>query len=144
MSTAKDGDSVTFHYTGTLSDGTQFDSSIGRDPMGATLGQGHLIPGFESALVGMEVGDSQTFTIPADQAYGERKPDLIQIIELESFPDNGASVDIGQTYEMTTHTGQPLPVTIMAVEEDKVTVDANHPLAGQDLTFDLELVGIED
>lgn len=144
MSTAKDGDSVTFHYTGTLSDGTQFDSSIGRDPMAATLGQGQLIPGFETAMVGMEVGDSQTFTIPADEAYGERKAELVQTLDLDGFPDGGAAVDIGQTYEMTTHTGQPLPVTVMAIEENEVTVDANHPLAGQDLTFDLELVGIED
>ncbi|MBT4739873.1 MAG: peptidylprolyl isomerase [Rhodospirillaceae bacterium] len=143
MSTAKDGDSVTFHYTGTLSDGTQFDSSIGSDPMGATLGEGRLIPGFEAALVGMAIGESQTFTVPADEAYGERNQDMVQTLELESFPDGGASIEIGQTYEMTTHTGQPLPMTVMAIEENEVIVDANHPLAGQDLTFDLELVGIE-
>jgi peptidylprolyl isomerase len=144
MSTAKDGDDVTFHYTGTLSDGTQFDSSIGSDPMGAKLGEGNLIPGFEAALIGMTVGDSQTFTIPADEAYGERKTDLVQTMDLDSFPEGGASVDIGQNYEMMTHTGQPLQVTVTAIEENEVTIDANHPLAGKDLTFDLELVGIED
>lgn len=143
MSTAKDGDSVTFHYTGTLSDGTQFDSSIGSDPMGATLGSAQLIPGFEAALVGMEVGESRTFTVTADEAYGERKPDLVQTLDLDMFPEGGATVEVGQTYEMTTHTGQPLPVTITAIDENEVIVDANHPLAGQDLTFDLELVGIE-
>ncbi|MDG2244391.1 MAG: peptidylprolyl isomerase [Rhodospirillaceae bacterium] len=143
MGTAKDGDSVTFHYTGTLSDGTQFDSSIGSDPMGATLGSAQLIKGFEAALVGMEVGESRTFTVTADEAYGERKPDLVQTLDVDMFPESGASIEVGQTYEMTTHTGQPLPVTITAIEKNEVIVDANHPLAGQDLTFDLELVGIE-
>jgi FKBP-type peptidyl-prolyl cis-trans isomerase 2 len=143
MSTAKDGDTVTFHYTGTLSDGTQFDSSVGADPMSATLGEGRLIPGFESALVGMTVGDSQKFTIPADEAYGERKSELVQTLDLTMFPEEGAAVEVGQTYEMMMQSGQPVPVTIVAVEEEEVTVDANHPLAGQDLTFELELVGIE-
>ncbi|MDE0799150.1 MAG: peptidylprolyl isomerase [Rhodospirillaceae bacterium] len=144
MSKAKDGDNVTFHYTGTLSDGTQFDSSIGSDPMGAKLGEGNLIPGFESALIGMTVGDSQTFTIPANQAYGERKADLVQTMDLDSFPEGGASIDIGQAYEMMTHDGQPVQVTVTAIEESEVTIDGNHQLAGQDLTFDLELMRIED
>lgn len=143
MSTAKDGDTVTFHYTGTLSDGTQFDSSVGSDPMSAQLGEGRLIPGFESALVGMTVGDSQTFTVPADEAYGERRSDLVQTLELSAFPDEGAAVEVGQTYEMMMQSGQPLPVTIVAIEDEEVTIDANHPLAGQDLTFELELVGID-
>ncbi|MEQ8734475.1 MAG: peptidylprolyl isomerase [Rhodospirillaceae bacterium] len=143
MTTAKTGDSVTFHYTGTLSDGTEFDSSIGGDPMGANLGEGQLIPGFESALVGMAAGDSKTVTLPADEAYGERNADLVQTLDREMFPENGAHVDVGQTYEMMTQSGQPMPVTVTAVEDAEVTIDANHPLAGQDLTFDLELVGIE-
>lgn len=143
MSTAKDGDSVTFHYTGTLADGTQFDSSVGRDPMSANLGEGQLIPGFESALVGMTVGESQSFTIPAADAYGERKQELVQTMEISMFPDDGKDVEVGQTYEMVTQSGQPMPVAVVAVEDDEVTIDANHPLAGQDLTFDLELVGIE-
>ncbi|MEQ8509296.1 MAG: peptidylprolyl isomerase [Rhodospirillaceae bacterium] len=143
MTTAKTGDSVTFHYTGTLADGTEFDSSIGGDPMGANLGEGQLIPGFESALVGMAAGDSKTVTLPADEAYGERNADLVQTLDREMFPENGAHVDVGQTYEMMTESGQPMPVTVTAVEDAEVTIDANHPLAGQDLTFDLELVGIE-
>lgn len=143
MSTAKDGDSVTFHYTGTLEDGTEFDSSIGGDPMGANLGEGQLIPGFESALVGMAPGDSKTVTLPPEEAYGERKAELVQTLDREAFPENGVHVDVGQTYEMMTQSGQPMPVTITAVEDNEVTIDANHPLAGQALTFDLELVGIE-
>jgi peptidylprolyl isomerase len=143
MTTAKTGDSVTFHYTGSLSDGTEFDSSIGGDPMGANLGEGQLIPGFESALVGMAAGESKTVTLPADEAYGERNADLVQTLDREMFPENGVNVDVGQTYEMMTQSGQPMPVTVTAVEEAEVTIDANHPLAGQDLTFDLELVGIE-
>ena len=143
MTTAKTGDSVTFHYTGTLADGTEFDSSIGGDPMGANLGEGQLIPGFESALVGMAAGDSKTVTLPADEAYGDRNPELVQTIDREVFPENGVNVDVGQTYEMMTESGHPMPVTVTAVEDAEVTIDANHPLAGQDLTFDLELVGIE-
>ncbi len=143
MTTAKTGDSVTFHYTGTLADGTEFDSSIGGDPMGANLGEGQLIPGFESALVGMAAGDSKTVTLPADEAYGDRNPELVQTVDREVFPENGVNVDVGQTYEMMTQSGQPMPVTVTAVEDAEVTIDANHPLAGQDLTFDLELVGIE-
>ena len=110
--------------------------------MGAKLGEGNLIPGFEAALFGMTVGDSQTFTIPADEAYGERKTDLVQTMDLDSFPEGGASVDIGQNYEMMTHTGQPLQVTVTAIEENEVTIDANHPLAGKDLTFDIKVVAI--
>ena len=143
MSTAKTGDSVAFRYTGTLSDGTQFDTSIGGDPMGANLGEGQLIPGFEAALVGMAEGDSKTIILPADEAYGERNPELVQVVDLDMFPEGGATVEIGQTYEMMGAAGQPLPVTVAAIEDNEVTVDANHPLAGQELTFDLELVGIE-
>ena len=143
MTTAITGDSVSFHDSGTLADGTEFDSSIGGDPMGANLGEGQLIPGFESALVGMAAGDSKTVTLPADEAYGERNADLVQTLDREMFPENGAHVDVGQTYEMMTESGQPMPVTVTAVEDAEVTIDANHPLAGQDLTFDLELVGIE-
>ena len=143
MTTAKTGDSVTFHYTGTLADGTEFDSSIGGDPMGANLGEGQLSAGFEAVLVGRAAGDSKTVTLPADEAYGERNADLVQTLDREMFPENGAHVDVGQTYEMMTESGQPMPVTVTAVEDAEVTIDANHPLAGQDLTFDLELVGIE-
>ena len=142
MSEAKSGDTVSFHYTGTLSDGTTFDSSEGSDPLEAKLGEGNLIAGFESALMGMAVGDSKSFTVVADEAYGERRAELVQVLEMDSFPE-GATVEIGQRYEMVNHKGNPMPVTVVAIEEEDVTVDANHPLAGQDLTFDLELVEIQ-
>ena len=142
MSVAKTGDTVSFHYTGTLSDGTTFDSSVGSDPMEAKLGEGMLIPGFEAALVGMAVGDEKSFTVTADEAYGERQPELVQVLERRMFPD-GDTVEVGQMYEITNHKGQPMPVTIVAIEDDDVTIDANHPLAGQGLTFALELVGIQ-
>lgn len=142
MSVATTGNTVTFHYTGTLSDGTTFDSSQGSDPMAATLGQGQLIPGFESALMGMASGEIKTFTVGADEAYGQRRPDLVQVIELDLFPED-SSVEVGQRYEMVNHKGDPMPVTVVAIEEDQVTIDANHPLAGQDLTFELEVVEIQ-
>ncbi len=110
--------------------------------MEAKLGEGLLIPGFESALVGMAVGEEKSFTVIADEAYGQRQPDLVQVLERGMFPD-GDAVEVGQMYELMNHKGQPMPVTIVAIEEDDVTVDANHPLAGQDLTFALELVGID-
>lgn len=142
MSEAKSGDTVNFHYTGTLSDGSEFDSSVGRDPMEAKLGEGRLIPGFEKALEGMAQGDSKTVTIPADEAYGERRAELVQVLELSAFPE-GAEVEVGQMYEMMNHKGDPMPVTVVAIEAEEVTIDANHPLAGQDLTFALELVEIQ-
>ena len=142
MSAAKSGDTVSFHYTGTLSDGSTFDSSVGSDPMEAKLGDGLLIPGFEAALVGMAVGDEKSFAVAADEAYGERRPDLVQVLERGVFPD-GTAVEVGQMYELMNHKGDPMPVTVVAIEEDEVTIDANHPLAGQDLTFALELIGID-
>ena len=141
MTAAKTGDKVSFHYTGTLSDGSMFDSSTGPDLMEATLGQGLLIPCFESALVGMTVGEEKSFTVVADEAYGERRADLVQVLERSMFPD-GNSIEVGQVYELLNHKDEPMPVTIVAIEENEVTIDANHPLAGQDLTFALELVEI--
>ncbi len=142
MSAVKSGDMVSFHYTGTLSDGSTFDSSVGSDPMEAKLGEGLLIPGFEAALVGMTVGNEKSFTVTADDAYGERRPDLVQVLERGMFSD-GTAVEVGQMYELMNHKGEPMPVMVVAIEEEEVTIDANHPLAGQDLTFALEVVGIE-
>ena len=142
MSAVRIGDTVTFHYTGMLSDGSTFDSSIGRDPMGAKLGEGHLIPGFENALLGMKAGDSKSFTITAAEAYGERQAELVQVFESRAFPE-GTEIEVGQVYEMVNHKGDPMPFTVVAIEEENVTVDANHRLAGQDLTFSLELIEIQ-
>jgi len=133
---AKSGDTVKVNYTGRLADGTVFDTSIGGEPLEFTLGEGRLIPGFEQAVTGMQVGESKTVTIPVDKAYGPRRDDLI----VEIGRDN-LSPDIKPEVGMQLQGSQRV-VTIIKVSESTVTIDANHPLAGQDLTFDIELVEI--
>lgn len=133
---AKSGDTVKVHYTGKLADGTVFDSSVGSEPYEFTLGQGQTISGFEQAVIGMKVGETKTVTIPVDEAYGPRRDDLI----VESGRDR-LSPDINPEVGMQLTSGQGT-VTIIEVSETTVKIDANHPLAGQDLTFDIELVEI--
>lgn len=142
MTQAKQGDTVAIHYTGTLSDGTEFDSSRDRDPLVFTLGEGQVIPGFEEAVMGMQPGDDKTTTIPADQAYGERRQELVLEVDRDQLPPNLA-LEVGQQYQMGQPDGQVVIVTVRDVTPDVVTFDANHPLAGQDLIFDLHLVSIE-
>ena len=141
MTEAKNNDTVQVHYTGKLDDGTVFDSSQGRDPLQFTLGTGQVIPGFEDAVVGMGVGDTKTVRIPPDQAYGERRDDLVLDVALEQFPPD-ATPEIGQQYQLRTQSGQPVPATVAEVNDTHAKLDANHPLAGQALNFDLELVAI--
>lgn len=142
MSTVKDGDTVKVHYTGKLNDGSVFDSSEDREPLEFTLGQGQLIPGFEEAVNGMEQGESTTVTIPSDEAYGERRDDLELEVAKDELPDN-IEPEVGMQLQMQQQeSGQAVPVKITNVEDDKVTLDANHPLAGKDLTFDIEVVEI--
>ncbi len=137
---AKTGDTVKVHYTGTLADGTEFDTSVGNEPMEFTIGEGQLIAGFEQAVIGMQVGESKTITIPADQAYGQRSDDMIFEIGRDELP---ASIDpeVGMQLQQTQG-GSVSVVTIIEVTETTVKIDANHPLAGQDLTFNIELVEI--
>jgi peptidylprolyl isomerase len=142
MAQAKSGDTVAVHYTGTLADGTVFDSSRGREPLSFTLGGGQVIPGFEEAVMGLSPGESRTTTIPSDQAYGEHQPDLVFAVDRDQLPP-GMSPEVGEQYQMRQGDGQVMVVTVQEVEPGHVTFDANHPLAGQDLTFDLELVSIE-
>ncbi len=141
MSTAKAGDTVKVHYTGTLTDGTVFDSSKGREPLEFTLGEQRVIPGFENAVLGMAPGDTKKETIPAEQAYGLHREEMLLEVERAQIPEN-ITPEIGLQLQMTTSNGQQVPVKITEVHDDKVRLDANHPLAGQDLTFDLELVEI--
>lgn len=138
---AQSGDTVRVHYTGKLDDGTVFDSSRGRDPLEFTLGEGRVIPGFETAVSGLEPGASRTVTIPVDQAYGQKRDDLMLQVPRAQFPPN-IDPQVGQQLQMHQGQGQPLIVTVTAVSDETVTLDANHPLAGKDLTFDLELVEI--
>ena len=137
---AETGDTVKVHYTGTLNNGTVFDTSIGREPLEFTIGQGQLISGFEQAVIGMKVGESKTINIPAAQAYGLHYDDLVLIMERSQLPDN---IEVGQQLQMTQANGSVVVITIVDVSEETATVDANHPLAGQDLIFEIELVEIE-
>ncbi|MEE4238162.1 MAG: peptidylprolyl isomerase [Anderseniella sp.] len=141
MTQVKTGDTVRIHYTGTLNDGTQFDSSAGRDPLQFEVGSGQIIPGLDREIPGMTVGDKKTVNIPAAEAYGEVNPQMQQSIPRAQIPAE-IPLEIGARLQMQTPEGQVIPVTVAAVDEQAVTLDANHPLAGKDLTFDIELVSI--
>lgn len=141
MTQAKAGDNVKVHYTGKLDDGTVFDSSAEREPLEFSLGSGNVIPGFEEAIVGMTPGESKTATIPAEQAYGPRRDELAIAVEKEQIPTD-LSVEVGQQLQISQNNGQVIPVIVTDVSDSKVTLDANHPLAGQQLTFDIELVEV--
>lgn len=134
-----DGSTVKVHYTGTLNDGTVFDSSKEREPLEFTIGEGRVIPGFEAAVKDMEIGQCKTVTIPADEAYGQYREDLLVPVEKCHLPQ-GMEPEVGQKLQMQKANGQMSVVTVAEVDEDKITIDANHPLAGKDLTFELELV----
>jgi peptidylprolyl isomerase len=140
MSKAKSGDTVRIHYTGKLDDGTVFDSSRGREPLEFTIGTQQVIPGFENAVVGMEAGEVKTVRIPVDEAYGDRRNELVLEVSRDQFPDH-IEPRVGQQLQLSQD-GQLAVVTIADVAGDVVILDANHPLAGKDLTFELELVGI--
>jgi peptidylprolyl isomerase len=140
MESAKRGQTVRVHYTGTLEDGTVFDSSHGGEPLEFTLGSGQVIPGFDEAVDGMRVGEAKSVTIPADEAYGPHREELLLAIERDQLPDEMAP-EVGQTLQMSDGR-QTFPVTIREVGTDQVVLDANHPLAGKDLTFDLTLVEV--
>lgn len=135
----KTGDTVRVHYRGTLSDGTEFDSSAGREPLEFEVGSGQVIPGFDAAVVALEPGDKVTVTIPAVDAYGEPQPEGLQKFPLTAFP---SVPEVGWAVELGGPNGERIPATIAGVEGDEVTLDFNHPLAGQDLTFEIELVEV--
>jgi len=141
MAQAKRGDTVHIHYTGRLEDGTVFDTSKERDPLSFTLGEGQVIPGFEAAVSGMDEGESKTTTIPSDDAYGPRRDELELSMPRSRFPD-GLDPEVGQQLQMKTDEGQVFQVTVTGTTDEAVELDANHPLAGRDLTFDIELVKV--
>lgn len=138
---ATTGDTVLFHYTGSLRDGTVFDSSSGRDPLRVTLGSGQVIRGVDDALTGMAPGQEKTVTIAAEEAYGPHRPELLHEVERAAIPPE-VDLEIGQQLEGRDTSGQSLRLTVVEVADHMVTLDANHPLAGQDLRFDLQLVEI--
>ncbi|MFD2740864.1 peptidylprolyl isomerase [Sulfitobacter aestuarii] len=141
MAEVKSGDTVHIHYTGTLTDGSTFDSSQGRDPLEFVVGSGQIIPGLDTALPGMNVGDKKTVNIDSAEAYGPVNPEMRQAVPREGIPAE-IPLEIGTQLQMQTPDGQALPVTVVEVDDATVTLDANHPLAGKDLQFDIELVKI--
>ena len=141
MTQTKSGDTVRIHYTGTLDDGTQFDSSDGRDPLEFALGGGQVIPGFDSAVDGMAVGENKSVTIESDQAYGERHEQLVQQVPKSVLPQDMEPA-VGMQLQSQSPEGQVMNLVITEVADETITVDANHPLAGQALTFAIELVEI--
>lgn len=141
MTQVKVGDTVRIHYTGTLKDGTTFDSSQGRDPLEFTVGAGQIIPGLDKAIPGMEVGDKKSVDVPATEAYGAVDPNARQAVPREQIPAD-IPLEEGTQLQVQTQQGQVLPVTVAEVTEETVILDANHPLAGKDLNFAIELVSI--
>jgi peptidylprolyl isomerase len=141
MSQAKSGDSVKIHYTGTLDDGTQFDSSAGRDPLAFELGTGQVIPGFDKAVDGMAVGESKSVNIPAEDAYGPHHEQMIQEVPRDALPADLEPTE-GMSLQAQGPDGQVVNLVITAIKDESITVDGNHPLAGKALNFDIELVSI--
>jgi FKBP-type peptidyl-prolyl cis-trans isomerase 2 len=141
MTQVKTGDTVHIHYIGTLNDGTTFDSSEGREPLTFEVGSGQIIPGLDSAIPGMTVGDKKTVNVACDDAYGQMNPAMRQDVPRADIPAE-IPLEVGSRLQMQTQDGQVIPVTVASVEEETVTLDANHPLAGEDLTFNIELVKI--
>jgi len=143
LATAKTGDTVRVHYTGSLTDGTVFDSSREREPLSFQVGAGQVIAGFNDAVEGMEVGDKVDVTIESKDAYGDYREDFVINVNPSDIPDE-IDPEVGMDLQLHQQDGGAIPVKITAVSDDAVTLDANHPLAGKDLKFEIELVGIEE
>ncbi|MEQ8537076.1 MAG: peptidylprolyl isomerase [Coleofasciculus sp. D1-CHI-01] len=141
MAQAKVGDTVKIHYTGKLKDGTVFDSSLSREPIEFTIDAGQVIPGFEQAVMGMTPGDSKTEMIPMDKAYGPHRDEMVLEVTRDKMPPD-LNPEIGQQLQIQQPNGRVIPVVITDVTDSNVRLDANHPLAGQDLTFEIQLVDI--
>ncbi len=138
---AKVGDTIRVHYTGTLDNGTVFDSSVGREPLEFTIGRGQMIPGFDKGVVGLNPSESKTITIPADQAYGPYRQDLVQVVARDQLPTD-SELEVCQMLQSRQPNGQIILVTVTNVTDSNVTLDANHRLAGKNLTFEIQLVEI--
>lgn len=141
MQQVKSGDTVKVHYHGRLTDGTTFDSSEGREPLQFEVGAGMVIAGFDNGVTGMAVGEKKTINIPVHEAYGPKDENMIVEFPISNFPAD-LKPEVGMQLNMTNGGGQVIPVTITEIGAESVTLDANHPLAGQDLVFDIEVVDI--
>lgn len=142
MAVATKGSRVKVHYTGKLNDGTVFDSSENREPLEFVLGAGNMIQGFDAAVQGMELGSQKSVLIPSDEAYGEKRDDMMVDIPIDQVPAD-IKPEVGMDLSIQNQEGQPMPVKVVNVDAEKITLDANHPLAGQDLTFDIKLIEID-
>ena len=141
MAQAENGDIVKVHYTGKLENGMIFDTSAKRGPLRFTIGDGQLIPGFEQAVVGMKLGESKSVKVPADKAYGPHCEEMVLVVDQNQLPKH-LKLEVGQQLQIPQKDGNKTLVTVTNVSESSVTLDANHPLAGKDLTFDIQLVEI--
>lgn len=141
MSTASKGNQVKVHYTGKLTNGTVFDSSENREPLQFTLGDGNMIKGFDAAVQGMAIGEGKSVTIPSSEAYGDKREDMVVDIPIENVPEN-IKPEVGMDLTLQGQNGQPMPVKVVEVDAEKIKLDANHPLAGEDLIFEIKLVEI--
>lgn len=141
MTKAKTGDSIKVHYTGTFDDGTLFETSVGGAAIEFTLGSGEVIPGFEKGVEGMAVGDKRSIRIPAAEAYGEYYPEYVQEFDRNQITTD-RELEVGMEIKATTPEGHTFAVFVTAINGDRITIDGNHPMAGKDLNFELELVDI--
>jgi peptidylprolyl isomerase len=141
MAEAKSGDTVKVHYTGKLDDGTVFDTSSDGDPLEFKLGEEEVIPGFEAAVIGMQSGEQKTVSVPSADAYGPRADEMVAVVKRSELPPN-ISLEVGITLKIPREDGKFFMVTVTGETEEEVTLDGNHPLAGKDLTFEIELVEI--
>ena len=141
MEGIREGDRVQVHYTGKLQSGEVFDSSQGREPLDLTIGEGKIIPGFEQALLGMQTGDKKSFDLTHDQAFGERKDELVHVIQKEQIPSD-IKLEIGMQLALEGQQKEPIPAQVVDISESTVTLDTNHPLAGKDINFEVDVVEI--
>jgi peptidylprolyl isomerase len=141
MNQVKDGDTVRIHFTGKLDDGTLFDTSLEGDPLEFTVGKHEVIPGMEEAVIGMKPEDERTITIPSGEAYGPYHEEMVVVVNREEFPKD-MELELDQQLQVMLEDDQSIVVTVTEINDDTVTLDANHPLAGEDLTFDIRLVEI--
>ena len=141
MTQAKSGDTVKVDYTGKLEDGTVFDTSASREPLQFLIGSGQIIPGFDQAVIGMNVGDKKTVNIPSDQAYGPHLEDKVLEVNQDQIPQH-LNLEVGQQVQVPQKDGSKIFFVVTGVSETSVTLDGNHPLAGKDLVFDIQLVEI--
>jgi len=141
MSVATKGKTVRVHYTGKLKDGTVFDSSENREPLEFVVGEGNIIKGFDEAVQGMEPGTNKSVVIPSEDAYGEKREDMVVDIPIEQVPAE-IKPQVGMDLSIQNQEGQPMQVKVVGVDTEKITLDANHTLAGEDLTFDIQLIEV--